>query len=231
MCANAAAARRRRSSSVKPPAAIACRVSAYWIGLVTTATLAWFLAAARTMAGPPMSICSMTSASFAPDATVSSNGYRFETSSWNGAIPRSSSCCSWAGLVMSASRPACTFGCSVFTRPSRHSGKPVRSSTLVTGTPACSMALAVLPVETISTPASWRALCQVVYAGLVVDADQRPPDRDPSQLPILTFLPPVSVQPSRAILPTVATSSARSATLMRSCSVSSSSSSCTGTAA
>ena len=48
--------------------------------------------------------------------------------------------------------------------------------------------------------------------------------------PILTFLPRTD-QPSRTILPTVPTSSDRSATLIRSCSVASSSSSATGTLA
>ncbi len=43
-------------------------------GLVTMATLAWFLAAARTIEGPPMSICSTHSSSLAPEATVSLNG-------------------------------------------------------------------------------------------------------------------------------------------------------------
>ncbi len=52
--------------------------------------------------------------------------------------------------------PACTFGCSVLTLPSRHSGKPVRSETWVTGTPAAAMVAAVLPVETISTPPAAR---------------------------------------------------------------------------
>src|SRR6202035_665161 len=81
--------------------------------------------------------------------------------------------------------------------------------------------------------------------GLVVDADQcspdqcspdqcspdrGPPDRDLSQLPILTFRPRTD-QPPRTIAPTVPTSSARSATLIRSCSVASSSSSATGTLA
>ena len=58
------------------------------------------------------------------------------------------------GSAVSASRPACTRGCRVFTRPSRHSGKPVSSSTGVTGTPAAPILAAVLPVETISTPAA-----------------------------------------------------------------------------
>ena len=50
------------------------------------------------------------------------------------------------------------------------------------------------------------------------------------QRPILTFRPRTD-QPSRTIAPTVPASSARSATLIRSCSVASSSSSATGTLA
>lgn len=47
-----------------------------------------------------------------------------------------------------------TLGCRVLTRPSRHSGKPVSSSTLVTGTPAPAIFAAVDPVETSWTPAA-----------------------------------------------------------------------------
>ena len=43
-------------------------------GEVTTATLGWFFAAARTIDGPPMSICSTHSSGVAPEATVSVNG-------------------------------------------------------------------------------------------------------------------------------------------------------------
>ena len=60
--------------SVNPPSATAASTSAYWSGEVTTATLGWFFAAARTIDGPPMSICSMHSSASAPDATVSVNG-------------------------------------------------------------------------------------------------------------------------------------------------------------
>ena len=154
MCAKAWAASRRRSASVNPPPASAWVTSGYMAGLVMTATLAWFLAAARTMAGPPISICSTTSAGGAPLATVASNGYRLDTSSSNGAIPRSASCRRCPGWRRSASRPPCTPGCSVFTRPSRNSANPVTSPTSVTGTPADLMAAAVLPVLTISTPAA-----------------------------------------------------------------------------
>jgi hypothetical protein len=44
------------------------------LGDVTTATLAWFFAAARTIEGPPTSICSMHSSGDAPDITVSVKG-------------------------------------------------------------------------------------------------------------------------------------------------------------
>ncbi len=154
MCANASAASWRRWSSVKPPSATAASTSAYLDGSMTTATEPWFLAAARTIDGPPMSICSTHCSGEAPDATVASNGYRFDTSSWNGAMPSSASWAWCAAFAVSASRPACTRGCSVLTRPSRHSGKPVSSSTGVTGTPAAAILAAVLPVETISTPAA-----------------------------------------------------------------------------
>jgi hypothetical protein len=53
--------------------------------------------------------------------------------------------------------PACTDGCSVFTRPSSDSGKPVMFDTSVTGCPASRMRAAVDPVDTISTPASTSA--------------------------------------------------------------------------
>ena len=74
MCTKACAASRLRSVSVKPPPATAASTAGYAAVSVTTATLGWFLAAARTMEGPPMSICSMTSSGPAPEATVSRNG-------------------------------------------------------------------------------------------------------------------------------------------------------------
>ena len=152
MSAKARAASARRSARVKPPASSAASTTGYASGEVTTATLAWFLAAARTMAGPPMSIFSMHSSMDAPEATVSENGYRLEMSRSNGSTSSSASCARCVSRRTSASRPACTRGCSVFTRPSRHSGKPVSSSTRVTGAPVVSSCCAVEPVETISTP-------------------------------------------------------------------------------
>src|SRR5512139_1371564 len=49
--------------------------------------------------------------------------------------------------------PPWTLGCSVFTRPSSISGKPVYSLTSITARPASRSALAVPPVESSSTPA------------------------------------------------------------------------------
>src|SRR4029453_601847 len=50
--------------------------------------------------------------------------------------------------------PPCTRGCSVFTRPSIISGKPVYSATSRARIPAAASAWNVLPVERISAPAS-----------------------------------------------------------------------------
>src|SRR5271170_3372011 len=57
-----------------------------------------------------------------------------------------------AGSLRIASRPPCTRGCSVFSRPSIISGKPVSVPTSTTATPLRASAVAVPPVETISTP-------------------------------------------------------------------------------
>ena len=56
-----------------------------------------------------------------------------------------------------ASRPPWTIGCNVLTRPSIISGKPVRSLTSFTVSPASRSVLAVPPVETSSTPCWLRA--------------------------------------------------------------------------
>src|SRR5688572_4421670 len=66
----------------------------------------------------------------------------------------SASCSSCASFVRSARIPACTRGCSVFTRPSSISGKPVTSSTGVTSIPASRSVAAVPPEETNPTPSS-----------------------------------------------------------------------------
>ena len=54
--------------------AVTASTSSYRPGSTTTATEGWFLAAARTIVGPPMSICSMHSSGVAPESTVSRNG-------------------------------------------------------------------------------------------------------------------------------------------------------------
>src|SRR5262245_66632184 len=51
-------------------------------------------------------------------------------------------------------RPPCTFGCSVLTRPSMISGKPVSVATSVTGRPDAAIARAVPPVEISSKPSA-----------------------------------------------------------------------------
>jgi hypothetical protein len=60
-------------SLTEPPVSfISAMIRGYWAGSVTTLTYFMFLDAARTMAGPPMSMFSMASSSDAPLATVSS---------------------------------------------------------------------------------------------------------------------------------------------------------------
>ena len=61
-----------------------------------------------------------------------------------------------SGLSRTASRPPWSRGCSVLTRPSMISGKPVKSSIARTSRPAPWSSRAVPPVETSSTPSSAR---------------------------------------------------------------------------
>ena len=61
------------------------------------------------------------------------------TTSSKGAKPRAASCSRWSARRRSASRPECTAGCRVFTRPSSASAKPVTSATSVTACPASRM--------------------------------------------------------------------------------------------
>lgn len=86
--------------------------------------------------------------------------------------------CSAIALACSAasrtpSRPPCTIGCRVFTRPSIISGKPVRSETSFTAVPAPSIAARVPPVETSSTPAAasaWAASIRPVLSETEISA-------------------------------------------------------------
>src|SRR5690554_1232990 len=128
------------SSATRPP---------YWAGSVATATKAKFLAAARSIAGPPMSMFSTMSANFVPgSAETFSNGYRFSTSRSIGSMPCAAITASSTPRLPSSA--PCTFGCRVLTRPSMISGKPVTSDTSRTARPASRIALAVPPVESSS---------------------------------------------------------------------------------
>ena len=132
---------------------------AYWPASVSTATSFQFLAAERTMAGPPMSMFSMASASVQPSlATVASNGYRFTHRMSMVGMPCSPSAAMCSGRSRRASRPPWILGCSVFTRPSSISGKPVWSATSVTGRPCSASSLAVPPVESSFTPRAFSSL-------------------------------------------------------------------------
>jgi hypothetical protein len=48
------------SGLIAPCSRSSASTSGYWSALVTTATHAWFFAAARVIAGPPMSMVSMS---------------------------------------------------------------------------------------------------------------------------------------------------------------------------
>src|SRR6185295_3690873 len=71
-----------------------------------------------------------------------------------------------------ASSPPCTFGCSVFTRPSIISGKPVGAETSRTVSPASASALAVPPVEISSIPWPSSALAKSTRP-VLSDTDSR----------------------------------------------------------
>src|ERR1039457_4298556 len=105
--------------------------------------------------GPPMSMFSMRSSSFAAAfAAAFSNSYRLTTTMSIGAIPFCSSDRMCSGLERIARMPPAMRGWMVFRRPSSISGKPVTSDTSFTATPASWMARAVPPVDMISTPSS-----------------------------------------------------------------------------
>ena len=111
-------------------------------------TLSWFFAALRSMEGPPMSMFSIASSSVTCGfATVASNGYRFTTTRSIRSMPAFAACARCSGLSRRHSRPPWIFGCSVFTRPSIISGKPVCWLTSVTGSPRSARSRAVPPVE------------------------------------------------------------------------------------
>src|SRR5215210_855164 len=99
----------------------------------------------------------MTSVSLTPRMpAVRSNGYRFTQTRSTYSMSCSAAASTWPGSSRTASRPAYSRGCSVLTRPSMISGKPVKSSTLRTSTPAPDSSRSVPPVETTSTPSSAR---------------------------------------------------------------------------
>src|SRR5665647_1387312 len=123
--------------------------------LVTTATPAWFLAAARIMLGPPMSMFSITTSSSTPRRpATSSKGYRLQTTMSMGSMSCAAMVLMCSGTSRRARMPAMSLGCMVLTRPSSISGKPVTSSTSVTGIPESLSSLAVPPVEMTWTPMS-----------------------------------------------------------------------------
>src|SRR6185295_10842445 len=116
-----------------------------------------FLAAARTIDGPPMSISSTRLVNgVAGFAAAVANGYKLTTTTSTRPTPWALSAARSSGRSRRARMPPWSFGCRVLTRPSSISGKPVTSETLVTGSPASARAFAVPPVETSSKPRDTR---------------------------------------------------------------------------
>ena len=87
-------------------------------------------------------------------ATVAWNGYRLTTSSSMVGMPAFFSAAMCAESSRRASNPPCIFGCSVLTRPSSISGKPVCAETSVTAMPSLARSWAVPPVEMIWMPSA-----------------------------------------------------------------------------
>ena len=95
----------------------------------TTRTSRKFLAAARTRLGPPMSICSIRSSNgVAGSAAARANGYRLTTTtSMSADAVRRRRRPGRPARARRARMPPWICGCSVLTRPSIISGKPVTS--------------------------------------------------------------------------------------------------------
>ena len=141
-----------------PSALSSASTPAYCDASVSTPTSFQFLAALRTMAGPPISMFSIASSSVQPGlATVASNGYRLTTSKSIVAMPCACNASICSGTSRRASKPPCTLGCKVLTRPSSISGKPVWSATSVTGKPLSRNSLAVPPVDSSLMPSTCSA--------------------------------------------------------------------------
>src|SRR5665647_2180368 len=102
-----------------------------------------------------MSMFSITTSSSTPRRpATSSKGYRLQTTMSMGSMPCSPMVLMCSGTSRRARMPAISLGCMVLTRPSSISGKPVTSSTSVTGIPESLSSFAVPPVEMTWTPMS-----------------------------------------------------------------------------
>ena len=156
-----------------------------------------FLAAARIIVGPPMSISSSTARTRTDRALTPP-----------GRSPRCRTApCRRGGTASarSARMPPCTLGCSVTTRCPRIAGTPVISAMSVTGRPASSIALAVPPLDT------------------EVTTQLGGGRRANSTMPVLSYTDNSALtapNPFRQWILIVPTYNSRSTSLMRSCNVS-----------
>ena len=166
------------ASRVKPPSPTAASTSSYAPGEVTIATDGWFFAAARTIDGPPMSICSTHSSG--GGARAHGLGERVEVG--DDQVERLDA---EVGELLHVGLEAAV---------GEDAGVHLRVQRLDPAVEALGEAGEVLdlgdreaerrrsaaaepPVETSATPASCSAAGEVLEAGLVVDGDQGPADR------------------------------------------------------
>ena len=122
-----------------------------------TATEAWFFAELRTIAGPPMSICSMRQSGTRAGSYRRSERIEVADQQIERSTP-SSVICAMRRQPQVGEQTGMDHGCKVLTRPSRHSGNPVTFSIGVTGRPASAIVSAVEPVETIC-PSLDQSIC------------------------------------------------------------------------
>src|SRR5258708_468263 len=135
-----------------------------------------------------MSFCSTSSSNGVSGFSADfANGYRFTTTRSTSSTPCDLIASRSSGRWRRARIPPWIFGCSVLTRPSIISGKPVMSETLVTGSPASARAFDVPPVDTSWTPRARNSLAKSIrpalsetlriarILGVFLDTFQQPP--------------------------------------------------------
>ena len=146
-------------------------------GSVTTATLPWFLAAARIIVGPPTSICSIASSG----SDAGPRHRRLERVEGDDdqvdrrdAVARQR--LQVRGHVAAGQDAAVDLRVQRLHPAVEHLGEAGDLGHVADGDPGSRSSLAVPPVDRISTPRRGQPTGEVDHAGLVVDRDQRATD-------------------------------------------------------